>query len=234
MSPLVLIVEDEHDHASTLSYNFQREGYTIRLAATGAEAFKALSRGPLPDLILLDIGLPDISGTEICRKLRSAESTRGIPVIMVTGRGDEIDRVVGFEVGADDYVVKPFSFRELLLRARVALRRQPKTAAAGKRLRFNDILLDEAAHQAWLGDKKLPLTVMEFRLLYELMNNIGQPQTREKLLSVVWSRDPESSPRTVDKHVQRLRQKLGSTGRYIKTIRGVGYRLGDPSRFESP
>jgi two-component system phosphate regulon response regulator PhoB len=231
MSPLVLIIEDEHDIASTISYNFQREGFTTRLASTGAEAFRALSHGPRPDLILLDVGLPDMSGTEICRKLRASDDTRDIPIIMVTARGEEIDRVVGFEVGADDYVVKPFSSRELLLRVRVALRRQPKVESS-KRLKFNELVLDEAAHQAWLGERRLPLTVMEFRLLFILMLCQGQVQTRDRLLAELRSQSPEGSHRTVDKHIQRIRQKLGPAGHCIKTIRGVGYRLGDPGRLD--
>jgi two-component system phosphate regulon response regulator PhoB len=231
MSALVLIVEDESDLAATLSYNLQREGFTTRLATTGAEALQAAVLQPMPDLVLLDLMLPDMAGTEVCRRLRSGEATRELAVIMVTAKGEEIDRVVGFEVGADDYVVKPFSSRELLLRVRVALRRQPKVESS-KRLKFNELVLDEAAHQAWLGERRLPLTVMEFRLLFILMLCQGQVQTRDRLLAELRSQSPEGSHRTVDKHIQRIRQKLGPAGHCIKTIRGVGYRLGDPGRLD--
>ncbi|MFT5682488.1 MAG: two-component system phosphate regulon response regulator PhoB [Myxococcota bacterium] len=231
MQPLILIVEDEHDFAAALSYSLQSEGYSVRLAPTGAAALEATSQSPQPDLILLDLGLPDMPGTEVCRQLRSSAETRELPIIMVTARGDEIDRVVGFEIGADDYVVKPFSLRELLLRVRVLLRRSAKIALPGKHLQFNNIRLDQGAHQAWLGNKELPLTVLEFRLLSILIAHKGQVKSREILFAEVWNRAPEGAHRTVDKHIQRLRKKLGPAGNYIKTIRGVGYRIGEPSRF---
>ena len=171
--------------------------------------------------------LPDMQGTEICRTLRASEDTREVGIIMVTARGDEIDRVVGFEVGADDYVVKPFSVRELLLRVRAVLKRRQKSTTQSTRTRFNELQIDEAAHQAWLADKPLPLTALEFRLLCALLSRKGRVQTRDTLLENVWNMDPGVTTRTVDKHVQRLRQKLGPAARYIETIRGVGYRFGD-------
>jgi two-component system phosphate regulon response regulator PhoB len=225
MSALVLIVEDESDLAATLSYNLQREGFTTRLATTGAEALQAAVLQPMPDLVLLDLMLPDMAGTEVCRRLRSGEATRELAVIMVTAKGEEIDRVVGFEVGADDYVVKPFSVRELLLRIRAVLRRRQKTEPVSERLRFRELQLDEAAHQAWLGEEELALTALEFKLLHTLLIRKGRVQTRDTLLEDVWNMDPGVTTRTVDKHVQRLRQKLGSAGNYIETIRGVGYRF---------
>ncbi|MFT5686140.1 MAG: two-component system phosphate regulon response regulator PhoB [Myxococcota bacterium] len=225
MSALVLIVEDERDLAATLSYNLQREGYTTRLAATGAEALEGAIRDPRPDLVLLDLMLPDMAGTEVCRRLRSSEDTREIAVIMVTAKGEEIDRVVGFEVGADDYVVKPFSVRELLLRIRAVLRRRQKTEVVRERMRFRELQLDEAAHQAWLGEEELALTALEFKLLHTLLTRKGRVQTRDTLLEDVWNMDPGVTTRTVDKHVQRLRQKLGPAANYIETIRGVGYRF---------
>lgn len=225
MSALILIVEDERDLAATLSYNLQREGYTTRIAVNGAEALDGAIREPLPDLILLDLMLPDMSGTEVCRRLRSADSTQEMAIIMVTAKGEEIDRVVGFESGADDYVVKPFSVRELLLRVRAVLRRRQKMDMPRERMRFQELLLDESAHQAWLGPKELSLTALEFRLLHTLMTRKGRVQTRDTLLEDVWKMDPGVTTRTVDKHVQRLRQKLGSAANYIETIRGVGYRF---------
>lgn len=225
MSALVLIVEDERDIAATLSYNLQREGYTTRLAANGTEALEGANREPRPDLVLLDLMLPDMAGTEVCRRLRSTASTREIAVIMVTAKGEEIDRVVGFEVGADDYVVKPFSVRELLLRIRAVLRRRQKSEVVRERIRFQELQLDEAAHQAWLGEEELALTALEFRLLHTLLSRKGRVQTRDTLLEDVWNMDPGVTTRTVDKHVQRLRQKLGAAANYIETIRGVGYRF---------
>ncbi|MFT4979337.1 MAG: two-component system phosphate regulon response regulator PhoB [Myxococcota bacterium] len=225
MSALILIVEDESELAATLSYNLQREGYTTRIAETGQEALVEAAREPLPDLVLLDLMLPDMSGTEICRRIRANPRTRDISVIMVTARGEEIDRVVGFEVGADDYVVKPFSVRELLLRVRAVLRRQTQTDAPSERLRFGELQVDEAAHQAWVSERELSLTALEFRLLTTLLERRGRVQTRDTLLSDVWNMDPSVTTRTVDKHVQRLRQKLGDAANYIETIRGVGYRF---------
>ena len=225
MAALILIVEDERDLAATLSYNLQREGYTTRLAANGAEAMRGAMLEPRPDLVLLDLMLPDMSGTEICRQLRASELTREIAIVMVTAKGAEIDRVVGFEVGADDYVVKPFSVRELLLRVRAVLRRRQKSDASRERLRFGELQLDEAAHQVWLGEEELSLTALEFRLLQTLLTRKGRVQTRDTLLEDVWNMDPGVTTRTVDKHVQRLRQKLGPAANYIETIRGVGYRF---------
>jgi two-component system phosphate regulon response regulator PhoB len=225
MSALILIVEDESELAATLSYNLQREGYTTRIAETGQEALVEAAREPLPDLVLLDLMLPDMSGTEICRRIRANPRTRDTSVIMVTARGEEIDRVVGFEVGADDYVVKPFSVRELLLRVRAVLRRQTQTDAPSERLRFGELQVDEAAHQAWVSERELSLTALEFRLLTTLLERRGRVQTRDTLLSDVWNMDPSVTTRTVDKHVQRLRQKLGDAANYIETIRGVGYRF---------
>ena len=210
MSTRILIVEDEHDIAATLEYNLQREGYTTLRAATGAAALQAALRAPSPDLVLLDLMLPDMQGTEICRTLRASEDTREVGIIMVTARGDEIDRVVGFEVGADDYVVKPVSIRELTLRVRAVLRRWKKTDSSSQRLEFGGLRLDRAAHKVWLDDKELFLTALEFRLLDTLLSRRGRVQTRDTLLEDVWNMDPGVTTRTVDKHVQRLRQKTVS------------------------
>lgn len=231
MSSLILIVEDEPDLASTLAYNLQIEGYKTQIAETGAEALEAVSRFPRPELVLLDLMLPDLSGTELCRRFRAQEETADMAIIMVSARGDEIDRVVGFEIGADDYVVKPYSTRELLLRVRAVLRRRQKTkTTSGNQLRFKELQLDELAHQVWLGGKPLSLTALEFRLLHTLLSRKGRVQTRDTLLEDVWNTAPGITTRTVDKHVQRLRQKLGPAGNYIETIRGVGYRFGDMRR----
>ena len=227
MQGLILIVEDETDLAATLEYNLQREGYLTRLAATGQGGVDAANQDPLPDAIVLDLMLPDLSGTEVCRRLRESERTREIPIIMCTAKGSEIDRVVGFEVGADDYVVKPFSVRELVLRIRALLRRAQKTDAEPEIVRFGRLRVDREAHRAWVDDKEISLTALEFRLLYAFMSRKGRVQTRDALLSDVWGIDAEVTTRTVDTHVKRLREKLGDAGNYVETLRGVGYRFRD-------
>ena len=233
MSGLILVIEDEEDLVATLEYNLEREGFMTRSALTGAAGFEAALQEPRPDLILLDLMLPDTTGTEICRSLRTDARTQGIPVIMVTAKGAEIDRVVGFEVGADDYVVKPFSVRELFLRIRAILRRTHSEAADPRSLAFGEITLDEPAHRVWVGEEEIPLTVLEFKLLITLMTRRGRVQSREQLLTDVWDYRSDVTSRTVDTHVKRLREKLASAGRYVETVRGVGYRFaaepdGDP------
>ena len=225
---LILIVEDEPDLAGTLEYNLQNEGYQTLLASNGAAALEMAAKQPKPDLILLDLMLPDISGTEICRRLGADEATKGIPVIMCTAKGEEIDRVVGFEVGADDYVVKPYSIRELVLRIRAILRRaQNSTAEEEPQISFGNLRIDTAAHRVWVGETETILTALEFKLLTTLLTRRGRVQTREQLLDDVWGIQAEITTRTVDTHVKRLRQKLGSAGSYVETLRGVGYRFRD-------
>lgn len=223
-SPLVLIVEDEADLVEALDYGLQREGFRTRVARTGEDALRGASEAPLPDLVLLDLMLPDVSGTEVCRRLRAEARTQHIPVVMLTAKGEEIDRVVGFEVGADDYVVKPYSLRELVLRLRAVLRRTEPTETRPSTLEFGLIKLDEEAHRVWVDDEELALTALEFRLLRAFLNRRGRVQTRDTLLSDVWGIEADITTRTVDTHVKRLRQKLGRAGEYIETLRGVGYR----------
>ncbi len=226
MSKLILIVDDEPDLVVTLDYNLKKEGYLTRTAATGKEALEAAQKRPLPDLVLLDLMLPDISGTEVCRSLRANDETRSIPVIMLTAKGEEIDRVVGFEVGADDYVLKPFSVRELVLRVQAVLRRsEGKDPATSERLVFGELILDPASHKLMVSSKEVTLTALEFRLLHCFVSRKGRVQTRDALLSEVWGIDAEQTTRTVDTHVKRLREKLGDAGHYIETLRGVGYRF---------
>ena len=223
---LVLIVDDEQDLVATLEYNLDREGYRTRSATSGRAALAEALRTPLPDVVILDLMLPDLPGTEVCRRLRSQPETSGIPVIMLTAKGEEIDRVVGFEIGADDYVTKPFSVRELLLRIRAVLRRtQPPTSPTTNDIIFGDLRVDPPAHQAWLGQHELSLTALEFKLLTTLMARRGRVQSRKQLLDDVWGIRADVTTRTVDTHVKRLRQKLGSAGEYIETLRGVGYRF---------
>ena len=226
MHAQILIVEDEIDLATTLEYNLAREGYAIRLAHTGQAGLQQAEREPIPDAVILDLMLPDMTGTEVCRRLRAAERTRRVPVLMCTAKGSELDRVVGFEVGADDYIVKPFSVRELILRVRAILRReQPGEAAAA--LMFGRLRIDPDAHRAWVDDTELALTALEFKLLHAFLSRRGRAQTRETLLSDVWGIETDITTRTVDTHVKRLREKLGLAGAYIETLRGFGYRFRD-------
>jgi two-component system phosphate regulon response regulator PhoB len=227
MQGLILVIEDETDLATTLEYNFQREGYQTRIAHSGHEGLAGAGLDPLPDVIVLDLMLPDLSGTEVCRRLREQDRTREIPIIMCTAKGSEIDRVVGFEVGADDYVVKPYSVRELILRVRALLRRAQRGEAEPEHLRFGRLRVDRESHRAWVDEDELSLTALEFRLLWAFMSRKGRVQTRDALLSDVWGIDADVTTRTVDTHVKRLREKLGEAGDYIETLRGVGYRFRD-------
>ncbi len=226
MSELILVVEDEPDLQATLAYNLEREGYRIRTAGTGAEALAQAGLDPPPDLVLLDLMLPDFSGTEVCRRLRAEERTKATPVVMLTAKGEEIDRVVGFEVGADDYVVKPFSVRELLLRVRAVLRRaQPEEPEPVEVTEFGILRLDLPGHRAFVKGEEAKLTALEFRLLVTFHERRGRVQSRDRLLTDVWGYQPDITTRTVDTHVKRLREKLGEAGRYVETVRGVGYRM---------
>ncbi len=224
MSSLILIVDDETDLLDTLDYSLRKEGYRTRTAATGHAALRAAEK-EIPDLIVLDLMLPDISGTEVCRRLRAGAATREVPIVMLTARGEEIDRVVGFEVGADDYVVKPFSVRELLLRIAAILRRGRTQDVPEAVTTFGILRLDRDRHQVWVGDRPVGPTALEFKLLSTLLERKGRVQSREVLLSDVWGTDITVTTRTVDTHVKRLREKLGEAGAYIETVRGVGYRL---------
>ena len=225
MSGLVLVIEDEVDLATTLEYNLRSEGFQVRLAHSGKQGLASATAEPLPDVIVLDLMLPDLSGTEICRRLREQERTRELPVIMCTAKGEEIDRVVGFEVGADDYVVKPFSVRELILRVRALLRRVQRTEGEPALLRFGRLKIDRDAHRAWVDDGEIALTALEFRLLHAFLSRRGRVQSRDALLDEVWGMDADVTTRTVDTHVKRLRDKLGAAGALVETVRGTGYRL---------
>ena len=227
MTQTILIVDDEQDLAEILEYNLQREGFRTRVAHGGREALASAELDPAPDLVILDLMLPDLSGTEVCKRLRQTERTRQVPVVMLTARTDEIDRVVGFEVGADDYVTKPFSTRELLLRVKAILRRAraPEEAAATTEQVFGRLRMDRDAHRVFIDDDEVILTALEFRLLSTFLLRKGRVQTRDMLLSDVWGIDADITTRTVDTHVKRLREKLGAAGAYIETIRGVGYRF---------
>ncbi len=233
MCPVILIVEDEKDLASTLEYNLEREGFQVKCAYDGKNALDIASTSPYPDLILLDLMLPDTSGLDICRKLKSDESLKSIPIIMATAKGEEVDRVVGFELGADDYVVKPFSVRELILRIRAILRRAESEKPEQNSISFGILSIDFPGHRVWINNSEIVLTALEFRLLETLYRRRGRVQTRDALLNDVWGISADVSTRTVDTHIKRLREKIGDAGDYIGTIRGVGYRFRkDPDKNE--
>jgi phosphate regulon transcriptional regulator PhoB len=225
MAARVLIVEDEPDIRSLLAFHLEREGYLLTVARNGEEAIRAAHASP-PDLVLLDLMLPEMDGLEVCRRLRRDPATQAVPIVMLTARGDEVDRVLGLELGADDYVVKPFSPRELVARIRAVLRRTrpaPDTAP----ITVGRLSIDPAAHTVAVDGAPVTLTRREFDLLRALMEAKGRVLSREFLLDHVWgytaAEDIES--RTVDVHVRRLRQKLGAEGPRIGTVTGVGYRL---------
>jgi two-component system, OmpR family, phosphate regulon response regulator PhoB len=221
----ILIVEDEADLASLLEYNLKAEGHTTELARTGAAALSRLKTFK-PELVLLDLMLPDISGGDVSRLIREAPESKRTPIIMVTARGEETDRVRGLELGADDYVTKPFSVKELLLRIKAVLRRGTEEVLTGKAvIEAGDIKLDSERHEVLVRGKPVVLTALEFRLLKTFLERPGRVQTRDTLLSDVWGIDAEITTRTVDTHIKRLREKLGAAGEIIETIRGVGYKL---------
>jgi two-component system phosphate regulon response regulator PhoB len=226
--PTVLLVDDERDLLSLLDFNFRTEGFETALATNGDEALR-LAAQRVPDLVLLDLMLPDLPGTEVCRRLKADPRTRDVPVIMLTARGDEIDRIVGFEVGADDYVTKPFSVREVVLRARAVLRRASGKPAERPVAEVGPIRVDNDAHRVYVDGAEVALTPLEFKLLRTLMTRLGRVQPRERLLEDVWEMSTEVETRTVDTHMKRLREKLGSARDLIETVRGVGYRMIDPA-----
>jgi two-component system phosphate regulon response regulator PhoB len=223
---LILIVEDEADLQQVLAYNLRQAGHEV-LTASNGEAALALVRQRPPDLMVLDLMLPGVTGIEVCRVVKSDPATRQVAVLILTAKGAEIDRVVGFELGADDYVVKPFSVRELALRIQAILRRghDSTPAEAARALEFGKLRIDRDAHRVWVEDREVPLTALEFRLLGALFDRRDRVQSRATLLDEVWGVSSELETRTVDTHVKRLREKLGAAGVYIETVRGVGYRF---------
>ncbi len=223
----ILIIEDEKDLAELVAFNLDKEGYRTILAADGVMGLEK-ARDNSPDLILLDLMLPGMAGSEVCKNLKSSEKTSGIPVIMLTAKGEEIDRVVGFEVGADDYVVKPFSTRELLLRVKAVLRRTAPVAPAGKIIVIGAIAIDTDRHTVTVAGKEAELSTMEFKLLLVLAERAGRVQSRERLLKDVWGYSYGGDSRTVDTHLTRLRAKLGPAGEQIRTVRGFGYKMEAP------
>ena len=223
----ILIVEDEIDIRDVVAFNLRQAGHTVFAATRGREALETFEDKPA--LVILDLMLPDMGGVEVCRNMK--HSAPHVPVLMLTARGEEIDRVVGFEVGADDYIVKPFSMRELLLRVNAILRRSGATAAKAQGIiELGELKIDVDAHRVWAGEREVELTALEFRLLMTFYERRDRVQSRSTLLDDVWGVSPDLVTRTVDTHVKRLREKLGRTGELIETVRGVGYRLTLPER----
>ncbi len=225
MTQRILVVEDEEDLAATLKYRLEREGFECSIAGRGDTALE-LAFARTPDLVLLDLMLPDMAGVKVCRALRADARTANVPIIMVTAKADEVDRIGGFEAGADDYVCKPFSPRELVLRIQARLRAaggQPAVDA----LEFGMLRVDQTAHRVFVGGAEVILTALEFRLLVTLLERKGRVQSRSVLLKDVWGITADITTRTVDTHIKRLRRKIGDAGEYIETLRGVGYRFKD-------
>ena len=223
----ILIIEDDVDISKLIEWHLQSEGHKTLTAQDGVKGLET-AVAERPDLIVLDLMLPGMDGLSVCKTLKRNESTEIIPVIMLTARGEEVDRIVGFELGADDYIVKPFSPREFVLRVRAVLRRfEPDKGDAAEMIRHQDLHIDPESYQARIGDAPLQLTVTEFKLLMDLLSNKGKVRTRDQLLDRVWGYQFEGYARTVDTHIRRLRQKLGDYADDIETVRGVGYRFKD-------
>jgi len=220
----IVIIEDERDLAELLAFNLEKEGWQTIIALDGKTGLERVT-AELPDIVILDLMLPEITGTEICKLLRKQESTAAIPIIMVTAKGEEIDRVVGFEVGADDYLVKPFSSRELLLRIKAILRRSTPDVKVEKCLVLGVLTIDPSRHRVTVTDEEIILTSTEYKLLCTLAKRPGRVQSRERLLQDVWGYSSDADTRTVDTHITRLRGKLGEAGDMIVTVRGFGYKM---------
>ena len=226
MSARVLVVDDEPDLLELVRVNLASSGYAVETAASGSDALAALRRAP-PDVMVLDLMLPDISGTELCARVRADQRLTGLPIIMLTAKSEEIDRVVGLELGADDYVTKPFSPRELALRVRAVLRRRAPAGEDARVFEHGELRVDPDSHRASVGGREITLTAKEFQLLVALMGRPGRVMTRERLLDEVWGSDITVTSRTIDTHLKRLREKLGVAGDLIETVRGVGYRFAE-------
>ena len=226
MSSHVLVIEDEPDIRKTIDYNLSKESYKVTQASSIEEGEKALALNKI-DVIILDLMLPDGSGLTLCRDIKSEPNTKHIPVIILTAKTEEVDRVVGFELGADDYVTKPFSVRELILRVKAILKRGVSTEKNTDDIEdsFGELTINYEEHQAYISGQEISLTALEFKLLKHLINRKGRVQTRDQLLEDVWGYSSSVTTRTVDTHIKRLREKLGSVGDHIQTIRGVGYRF---------
>ena len=224
MRSKILVVDDEPEAVELVEFNLKQAGYEVVTAADGAEALKK-ARTVLPGLVLLDLMLPEVDGLEVCKMLRRDPATAAIPIIMVTAKAAEIDRILGLELGADDYVTKPFSPRELVLRVKKMLQRGPAAGEEQDTFKFGELVIDSPRHLvSWRG-KQIELTATEFKLLVVLAQRRGRVQSREQLLRDVWEYNSLIDTRTVDTHMRRLREKLGQAAKYLDTVRGVGYRF---------
>jgi phosphate regulon transcriptional regulator PhoB len=226
MASKILIIDDEPDVADMVAMNLKSEGYKV-LTSDNGESGLAKAKAESPNLIVLDLMLPKMSGLEVCKALKREAATAKIPIIMLTAKSDEVDRIVGLELGADDYVTKPFSPRELLLRIQSVLRRSQIGGDKQERIKVGDLLLDHSRHEVTVKGAPIELTATEFRLLAILMERRGRVQTRDRLLNDVWGYESVIDTRTVDTHIRRLREKLGTLADYVETVRGVGYRMSE-------
>ena len=221
----ILVIEDEPDIRRTLEYNIAREGFNVITASSISDAEEAIKSHSI-NLVLLDLMLPDGSGLDLFKKIKSNPKTEYMPVVILTAKDDEVDKVVGFELGADDYVTKPFSVRELILRIKAVLKRgQVKKEIVEVVRQFGDLKIDIESHEVYVDNNQIDLTALEFKLLNQLVDTRGRVQSRDHLLEEVWGYSSEVTTRTVDTHIKRLRNKLGTMGKYVQTIRGVGYKF---------
>jgi two-component system phosphate regulon response regulator PhoB len=226
MKNKILIIEDEPDIRTTLEYNLRKDGFDVIGVGSLGEARAAINSSSF-SMILLDLMLPDGSGLDLCREIKGNKELSSTPIIILTAKDDEVDKVVGFELGADDYVTKPFSVRELTLRIKAVLKRgvAPKAELVEVERQFGDLTIDVDSHEVFVNSVQVTLTALEFRLLKQLVDRRGRVQSRDQLLSDVWGYSSDVTTRTVDTHIKRLREKLGTMGKYIQTIRGVGYKF---------
>lgn len=224
MTKKILVVEDDQDILSLIEWHLKTEGYLALTEQSGQTGLDTAIREK-PDLIILDLMLPEMDGLEVCKMLKKNDATENIPVIMLTAKGEEIDRIVGFELGADDYMVKPFSPRELLLRIKAIMRRAEAADEKPVVIRHDSLAIDPEKHTVTINDIPVELTLTEYNLLFELVQNKGRVRTRDHLLNRVWGYQFEGYHRTVDTHIRRLRQKLGQLSDNIETVRGIGYRF---------
>ena len=224
----IYIVEDQPDIRETLAYNLSQEGFKVSEFSDAESCLDKIQKKK-PDLLILDLMLPGMSGLDLCKQIRADKSLQNLAIIMLTAKGEEVDRIIGFELGADDYVTKPFSVRELILRVKVILKKQTDTTENNELVEFGPIKLNLDAHEVLINDDEIILTALEFKLLKHLIQRRGRVQTRDQLLGDVWGYSSEITTRTVDTHIKRLREKLGTVGDYIQTVRGVGYRLNNQS-----
>lgn len=224
MRTKILVVDDEPDAVELVAFNLRQAGWEVATAADGAEALEK-ARAWIPDLVVLDVMLPELDGLEVCKLLRRDDATAGISILLLTAKAEELDRVLGLELGADDYLTKPFSPRELILRIRNLLARRQPAPAARERLVFGPLLIDIPHHRVNWNGRDIDLTATEFRLLTVLAGRAGRVQSRDQLLRDVWEYDSLIDTRTVDTHMRRLREKLGPAAKHLDTVRGVGYRF---------